>query len=146
MEKSRATQALALLRTVAQAEENYFLANGSYTGRLDDLSVDVPWTGTEQWRSGLAGHSNGEWTLQLNASYGVYMGRLSGKYAGVGFVYLLSDFSTALAPYKGKIVCAERVGDGLVYQGSQGSYCGKVISISSQKIYDDGGTRMWLMP
>jgi len=144
VEKSRATQALTVLKTVAQAEESYFLANGSYAADLEQLAVDIPWTGNAEWRTGIRGYSNENWSLQLNYSYGVYLGRLSGKYTGVGFVYLWGA-TAPLLPYQGKIICAERVGNGIVYQGSEGSYCGKVIPVTSRKIYDDGGLRMWLM-
>ena len=42
VEKSRATEALALIKTIAQAQEVHFLANGEYTANLDELDIDVP--------------------------------------------------------------------------------------------------------
>ncbi len=42
VEKSRAVQALAILQTFAQAEEAYYLANGKYTARFNDLDVTFP--------------------------------------------------------------------------------------------------------
>jgi len=42
VEKSRAAEALALLRTIAQANEAYYLANGSYTWDLELLDISVP--------------------------------------------------------------------------------------------------------
>ena len=49
VEKSRATQAIALLRSVYEAEKIYYMANGSYTTDFDSLSVNIPWTGRVNW-------------------------------------------------------------------------------------------------
>ncbi len=43
--KSRTTEALAILKTLQQAQETYYLANGTYTGTLANLDIDIP---TEQ--------------------------------------------------------------------------------------------------
>ncbi len=40
--KSRATEALAMLKTLVQAEEVYYLANGEYTNDITKLDVEVP--------------------------------------------------------------------------------------------------------
>ena len=40
--KSRFVQAKTLANALAQAEEVYYLANGSYTNNFDELSVDIP--------------------------------------------------------------------------------------------------------
>ena len=40
--KSRFTQAKTLAKSLAQAEEVYYMANGSYTKNFDELSVDIP--------------------------------------------------------------------------------------------------------
>ena len=42
VEKSRAAEALALVRTLRTAQDAYYLANGSYTSEIKDLDVDVP--------------------------------------------------------------------------------------------------------
>ncbi|MDD7578727.1 MAG: prepilin-type N-terminal cleavage/methylation domain-containing protein [Elusimicrobia bacterium] len=42
VEKSRAAEALAVVRTLRTAQEAYYLANGSYTSEIKDLDVDVP--------------------------------------------------------------------------------------------------------
>ena len=41
VEKSRAAEALAVVRTLRTAQEAYYLANGSYTSEIKDLDVDV---------------------------------------------------------------------------------------------------------
>ena len=40
--KSRATEALAMLKAIVQAEEVYYLANGSYTDDITKLDVEIP--------------------------------------------------------------------------------------------------------
>ena len=42
VEKSKVTQLFALLKPIAEAEERYYLANGSYTYGLADLDVGMP--------------------------------------------------------------------------------------------------------
>ena len=42
--KSRFTQAKTLATSLAQAEEAYYLANGTYTRNYDELGVDIPRT------------------------------------------------------------------------------------------------------
>ena len=40
--KSRATEAMMMLQAIRQAEEVYYLANGSYTNDLHNLDIAVP--------------------------------------------------------------------------------------------------------
>ena len=42
--KSRYIQAKTLVTSIAQAEERYYLANGTYTRNYDELDVDIPLT------------------------------------------------------------------------------------------------------
>ncbi len=137
VEKSRATQALAVLKTIGQAQDAYYMANGEYAQSLDELPVDISWTGTEKWTaSNYPTYSNGQWSLQVvrwtPTTCGIYMGRLTGKYAGAGFIYWLKN------PYddieEGTLSCAERLSNGLTYNGVSGSYCGKVIQVFGNRI------------
>ena len=47
VEKSRAAAALPLLDGIYQAQEAYYLANGTYTRDLEDLDMSLPWTGSD---------------------------------------------------------------------------------------------------
>ena len=40
--KSRATEAMMMLKAIAQAQEVYYLANGDYTDDISELDVEVP--------------------------------------------------------------------------------------------------------
>ncbi|MDD6153015.1 MAG: prepilin-type N-terminal cleavage/methylation domain-containing protein [Elusimicrobia bacterium] len=42
VEKSRAAEALAVLKTLREAQEVYYMANGQYAADMADLDVDVP--------------------------------------------------------------------------------------------------------
>lgn len=46
VEKSRFMTLLPLAKALAQAEETYYLANGSYTTNIDELDVDFPGGGS----------------------------------------------------------------------------------------------------
>ena len=41
VEKSRTAEALAVLKTIAQAQETYYLANGKYATSFDELDIDI---------------------------------------------------------------------------------------------------------
>ncbi len=145
VEKSRASQALALLKTYGQAMESYYMANGTYPTLFDELDVDMNWTDREKWYSG-AGQtrSNGEWSLQLVKEpllSAVYVGRLDGEYAGGGFGYIgynTHGFDT------NTIVCLERTAAGVSFNKNAGDYCNKLFQATYQGSY--GGTRVYRMP
>ena len=44
VEKSRIAATLPLLDGIYQAQESYYLANGTYARNLDDLDIALPWT------------------------------------------------------------------------------------------------------
>ena len=124
VEKSRATQALTLLKSVAEAQQAYYLANGTYAQSFDELAVDIPWSGHTPWiDTAKDTRSNGDWTLQLFDYDGVavYIGRLSGKYKGAGFSkWLKSNHGVE----EGGVRCMERPGP---FQANPGDYCVKVM-------------------
>ena len=140
VEKSRATQALALLKSIYQAQESYYLANGSYATSFDELAVDIPWTGTDKWSnySVTDTRSNGEWSLQLyryssQSKVGVMIGRLSGKYQGGAFGIFNNSDPEDLPSHT--LLCFERIGTGVVFQQTAGAYCKKLWN--GTKIYTD---------
>lgn len=133
VEKSRASQALTVLKSLAQAEQSYYLANGAYASRFAELDIELPWAGSEKWYSAATDtRSNGEWSLQiLSDGYeGVYIGRLTGKYKGAGFGYFFTTVGNSQYK-KNTIVCLERITGGIIFEGNAGNYCQRVLGGSS---------------
>lgn len=129
VEKAKATQGLALLRAVYQAERAHHLATGTYAASFDELPIEIPWTGNEAWSASAADRrSNGDWALELwyntAGAIGVVVGRLQGKYKGAGFIFYLEN-----APTLDTLLCVERAssGAGLHFEEPQGSYCKKIF-------------------
>ncbi len=50
--KARATEALAMLHSIEQAQEAFYLANGEYTNDLTELDIEVPTTQIGAWGLG----------------------------------------------------------------------------------------------
>ncbi|WP_428049902.1 type IV pilin protein [Candidatus Avelusimicrobium caledoniensis] len=135
VEKSKGAQALTLLKSVYQAAKAYQLANGSWPSSIDELAVDIPWTGHEKWyETGAykAPLSNGEWSLQLFSSpdshgNGVSIGRISGPYQGTAFEIYADrpgDFPTE------SIFCAEGYSRSYVqhkFSKNKGAYCQQIF-------------------
>ena len=130
VEKSRATQALTLLKSIVQAQKAYYLANGQYAAKFEQLDVDMPdWTGNTKWADDTTDtHSNKNWSLQIynwrGIEVAIYLGRISGRYAGSGFMYW---FSRPSADFPlDTIVCYERTNYGITLNGTAGDYCKKI--------------------
>ena len=112
VEKTKATQALALLGSVQQAFKVYLLQNGRYPANLNELDITLPaWTGTQKWLNTPWVRSNGDWSLQYgqiqNGMNGFSIGRVSGPYAGAGWVIYTGISITALQNYVGQPLCFE---------------------------------------
>lgn len=146
VEKSRATEAISLLKSLAQAQKTYYMANGTYANKFDELDVELPWTGSQEWISSYTKdtRSNDKWSLQLynppsETNIGLYMGRLNGAYKGTGFVYWLkSKWGDDL------LVCGERKSMGLAFSGAAGDYCQNLFS--GVKLAEDSSMRSYRMP
>ena len=89
VEKSRATEALSLMRSLAQAVDVYYLSNGSYPKSLEDLDITIPYekksdtsVSNEEWKLDYFGQSN-----LMGAS--LRMTRLKGPYREHGFHYFI---------------------------------------------------------
>ena len=93
VEKSKAAEAITLLKSVHQAVQEYQLANGTFPNSFADLTITPPWSGKEKWYTGNGPKdvlSNDAWSMILynyNGTTGLNIGRLSGKYKG-GVFYI----------------------------------------------------------
>ena len=138
VERARASEAFPLLKAVQQAAYTYYLANGTYPAKFDELAVEIPWTGTIKWRDeGVMKdtRSNDLWSLQLyqetNFPGQIQLGRISGPYKGAGFTVDIPN---------GKIwQCVEKTAEGVVFDGNEGDYCVKIMRTSTtHTTYNNG--------
>ena len=146
VEKSRAAQSLAVLKSFGQAYQAYYMANGDYPSTFDQLDLDMSaWTGNEKWYSNATDtRSNGEWALQIISGdqyEGLYVGRLNGEYKGGGFGIF---FVSPAGPDKDTIICLERIHTGVAYQRQMHSYCEQMFQATL--IQPIGGVRAYRMP
>ncbi|MBR3632040.1 MAG: prepilin-type N-terminal cleavage/methylation domain-containing protein [Elusimicrobiaceae bacterium] len=146
VEKSKASQALILLRNTANAQKVYFLANGTYARTFSDLGVDIPWIGTEKGSEEdfiTDTRSNGKWSIQIrwtsDALSSTYITYLTGKYKGAGFL-LYNGHEGEPTSY---IVCTERNTQGVRFQGKAGDFC---IKIMNGQRYFSGNITTYYLP
>ena len=132
VEKSKAAQALTLLRTVANAYNAYYLANGQYPTDFTQLDVEIPWTGnTKFYTANWPTRSNEDWSLQISTYSGrsIFIGRIKGPYAGAGFTIYKTETPHTNVPLN-KLVCVEGHTANGVFQTfpqTQGNYCEKIM-------------------
>ena len=126
VEKSKGMQAVTLLRSLFPAVTDYYLANGIYPTKFNQLPIDIPWTGTQKWHdSGTRTtdtKSNADWAIQIynnGTDFRLWVGRISGPYAGTGFS----------ADSKGNITCVEDAhkNNNFIFSNPKGSYCEKIF-------------------
>lgn len=94
VEKSRTAEALTLLNTLTAAQENYKMANGSYSRDFEALDVSLPFENSSFVCSLALAYSskmmgNGQWGVVLDRNLyfktPVFVIRLSGPYKCYGF-------------------------------------------------------------
>ena len=144
VEKSKATQAITLLKSVYQAAEAYQLANGDWPDSFDELSVDIPWTGNVIVTGGAKdSRSNLDWSLELYKSGSVYVGliitRLSGLYKGGQFQIWKKHAGSTVTP--DVLLCGEqKAGTYALADGE--SFCTKLFQ-GTTKLADGSGGRVY---
>ena len=146
VEKSRATQAFTLLKSLAQAQQAYFLANGEYATNLDELDVDLTaWTGNTAWitYNGITyTKSNADWSLQMyhvSNQDSLYLGRISGPYAGAGIIYTFHSPSIQQPKFR----CVEHITPGIGFSKAADSYC--VGILQGTKTNEDSYNRVYTL-
>ncbi len=144
VEKSKATEALRLLKAVDQAYEAYYLEHGQNATKFDQLDISVPWTG----RTPCLGfakdtRSNRDWSLEIeehSAYSNVFLWRISGKYKGAA-IYRHYGQPRNISML---IRCQERKKSARITFDSTlaaGAYCEKILKAKFSG--DDGVARMY---
>ncbi|MBO5910927.1 MAG: prepilin-type N-terminal cleavage/methylation domain-containing protein [Elusimicrobiaceae bacterium] len=134
VEKSRGAQALTLIKSLAQAQHAYYLANGVYADTFDKLDVSIDWTGNTQWtthESVTDTRSNADWSVQFAIQQEgqhctIHLGRISGPYKGAGFVYNVNISD---------LYCEERKTNGIEFTKEAGDYCKGIFHGTDRKEY-----------
>ena len=111
VEKSKAAEALTLLKSVYQAQQAYYLANGTFATSFSTRpasAIDV--------------RANADWSLEIRNSE-LYIWRKSGPYAGAGFyIYTLN---TVVQNHQ--IACLEAQETLSPFAKEDGAYCVKLF-------------------
>ncbi|MBR3632013.1 MAG: prepilin-type N-terminal cleavage/methylation domain-containing protein [Elusimicrobiaceae bacterium] len=137
VERSKATQAFALLNPLIQAYQASYLENGTYVASLDELAISLPSSFTGEDANHL---SNGEWEVVFSNSYGIQVSvkRKSGKYKdAVSFLYVFAKRPDPVPV--GQWLCFENIA---TFPGKADDYCKKILngtkdasSGSSDRVY-----------
>lgn len=134
VEKSRATQALTLLKATWQAYEAYYLEHGQVPTTFTQLDIDIPWSGNTPYIDSTphyATKSNQDWSLQISHiedGDGLWVGRITGPYAGGGFVILKQPSFDDIP--SNTLLCVEGHTNNHVkyhFGKTQGDYCQKIF-------------------
>lgn len=141
VEKAKATQAMTMMSSIVEAVKVYYMTNGTYPSKFEELDVQVPFTGktssyvyspsidhtdwksTEDWNMMIY-----TWTNPAHG-YGIKCMRNSGKYKNAGFHYFFHR-SKGDAPLN-QLFCGEDTTGG--FSGTAGSYCKKIIGGTQYK-------------
>ena len=135
VEKSRGVQAITLLKSLSQAAQTYYLANGTWPTKFEEMDIDFSWTGTQRWHNGgdiQDNKSNGEWSAQIynnGTDFVIWLGRISGAYAGAGFS----------SSNGGNLKCVEDAHSNNVspFSKPKGSYCEQLFKGTTNNNDDD---------
>ena len=131
VEKSRGTQALMMLSAIVKSSEIFYLTNGRYATKFNELDIDIPFTGKKTGYFFIEATdtiSNGYWSFQLynhTTQYAIYVTRLTGRYKGATFIWywLAKNASYPLRQF----VCFERKANGVIFEGNYGDFCKKIM-------------------
>ncbi len=130
VEKTQGTQALTLLKSLAQAQQVYYLQHCVYADTFDKLDIAMPnWTENTPWstdRSITDTRANQVWTAQLSLQNDgqlciIHLGRITGPYQGAGFTFNVG---------KPELYCEERKessNSNIPFQKEPGDYCKKLF-------------------
>ena len=150
VERSKATEAMSMLSSIAKAYETYYLANGTFATKFEELDVDVPFSGTTKfYGSAKDTKSNKDWSFQIEKKREgalLYAGRIDGRYKGAGFMFVAANDSSSILKQK-QLQCIERTKEAdFVFDTDlpNGAYCERVMQATH---YLDGAYgRYYVLP
>ena len=147
VEKSRAMQALTLIKSLAEAEEVYYLANEEIAEDFDELDVSIPaaFNGNVAFYRGAHPRSNGYWSVGTeNGNYkAVYIGSISGPYTGAGFAYWIKSGGGNFNTHT--LYCIEVQGESsYVFAKTAGDFCVKMFN--GTLVDGSGNLRVYSLP
>ncbi len=146
VERSKATEAMSMLSSIAKAYQVYYLANGQYATKFDELDVDIPFSGTTKFYPYATDtKSNKDWSFQIENHFNsvvLYAARIDGKYKGAGFAVNFKD------PVLSKqLKCFERISTANILFDStlpEGAYCEQVMQ--AKKVDETQYSRSYRLP
>ena len=150
IERSKATEAMSMLSSIAKAYQTYYLANGQYAEKFDELDVDIPFSGTTKFLGSTSAtdtKSNKDWSFQIedNAGYvTLYAARIDGKYKGAGFY---AAFTTPTTTGAKRVGCFERKSGAEIFLDTnlpEGAYCERIMQAT--KTSDNDWGRYYRLP
>ncbi len=140
VEKSRAVQMMTLAKSLGQALEMYYQANGTGPTSFDELDVDLPadFTGnTSLYDYSLKeARSNADWSavIEVGNVVAIHVGRLKGNYKGADFSYYVATKASDENIPKGQLLCGEILSNSsYVFGKNAGDFCVKFFK----------GTQVW---
>ena len=134
VEKSRAIQAIALLSTLYQTAETYYLANGNWPLSIQKLDVAMPFNNNDEWIA---------WMESSNTVWGVGFTHKAGKYAGTAFGKYKKHFVNSIP--KDTNLCMEfRKDHTFNFEGKRGSYCIQILG--GTEVYSDSAIGVYRLP
>ena len=133
VERSRAAEAIILLRSLYEAEIHFFMSHGRFAGSLESLSLAFKGkkiTCSQNNKSPCWGYYNTEglqgkdWSVELEKGKNpsISVGRISGPYAGAGFFIQLQRQDGVQYPLE-EVACVENKNGKYKYKKKEGTYC-----------------------
>lgn len=139
VEKARGAEAISLVKSVYQAMQSYYLANGTYPSSFDQLDIAIPGerkTTSANEAVALDVYETKDWMFELlgfqegRGATGIVARRKTGNYKGGGF----SMFTYHYRPnIQNKLVCEEQISsDGVLprFEKGLGEYCMKIFQFT----------------
>ena len=137
VEKTRAAEAIRLLRNLYHAEKLYHITHGVYASALDELDFDFKGEKiicSQSNKTPCWGYYNTEgvrgdrWSIELEKGKNpsITVGRIEGPFSGTGFFMQLERKDGIQYPLE-QLACLENLKGKFTYKKKENSYCVDVM-------------------